>query len=156
MKVFIDTSVLVEYLKGNNTEFYEKLLISKHEGLFINQVVFSEYLFYFIAFQTHKSPLSAKMANDISSAFENLNPFDMLPGFIHLEHNSNIAETGLEYMKLHNLLPNDALILATCKYHNISHIATFDADFLLPCSNLGIAVLKAVRDIPEYMPGTAR
>jgi uncharacterized protein len=73
----------------------------------------------------------------------------MLPGFTHLEHNSNIAETGLEYMKRYNLLPNDALILASCKSHNISHIATFDADFINPCSDLGITVLKAVRDIPE-------
>ncbi len=112
MRVFVDTSVLVEYLKGNNTEFYENLLVSNVDGLFINQVVFSEFLFYFIAFQTNTSPLSAKMANKISASFENLNPLDMLPGFSHLEHNAEIAERALEYVKRYNLLPNDALTFA--------------------------------------------
>jgi len=29
----------------------------------------------------------------------------------------------------YGLLPNDALIAATCKYHGIQKIATFDPDF---------------------------
>lgn len=120
MKIFVDTSIFVEYLKGNNTEFYEELLIAKYEGLYVNQVVFSEFLFYFIALQTNKSPLSAKMANEVSASFEHLNPVDMLPGIIHLGHNAEIAETALEFMKRYNLLPNDALILATCKHHKIN------------------------------------
>jgi len=31
--------------------------------------------------------------------------------------------------KLYGLLPNDALIAATCKHHEIRKIATFDPDF---------------------------
>ncbi|MGB7532729.1 MAG: PIN domain-containing protein [Halobacteriota archaeon] len=32
-------------------------------------------------------------------------------------------------MKNYKLLPNDALIAATCKHHGIRKIATFDSDF---------------------------
>jgi len=149
MKVFIDSSVLVEYMKGNSTEFYEALLLKNHEGLFINQVVFSEFVFYFIALKSGKSPLTVKMANEIPPTLSNQNPLELLPGIIHLEHNYEIARTSLGFMKKYNLLPNDALILATCKYYNINYIATLDADFLSPCSNLAITVIKAVGDIPE-------
>ena len=34
-----------------------------------------------------------------------------------------------EILENYNLLPNDALIAATCKYYGISKIATFDEDF---------------------------
>ena len=32
-------------------------------------------------------------------------------------------------MEKYKLLPNDALIVATCKHHEINKIATFDSDF---------------------------
>ena len=32
-------------------------------------------------------------------------------------------------MEKYKLLPNDALIVATCKHHGINKIATFDSDF---------------------------
>ena len=35
----------------------------------------------------------------------------------------------LEVMEKYRLLPNDALIAATCKHHGIRKIATFDPDF---------------------------
>ena len=35
----------------------------------------------------------------------------------------------LEVMEKYRLLPNDALIAATCKQYGIAKIATFDADF---------------------------
>ncbi len=34
-----------------------------------------------------------------------------------------------ELIKTYRLLPNDALIAATCKYYGIKKIATFDEDF---------------------------
>ena len=38
---------------------------------------------------------------------------------------SDFAEISFDY----SLLPNDALIAATCKYHGIRKIITFDSDF---------------------------
>ena len=38
-------------------------------------------------------------------------------------------EEVIKIMKRYHLLPNDALIAATCKYYGIKKIATFDEDF---------------------------
>ena len=38
-------------------------------------------------------------------------------------------EIWIEILENYNLLPNDALIAATCKHHGIKKIATFDEDF---------------------------
>ena len=40
--------------------------------------------------------------------------------------NPNLIEN---VVKKYNLLPNDALIAATCKYYSIHKIVTFDEDF---------------------------
>ncbi|MDI6886841.1 MAG: PIN domain-containing protein, partial [archaeon] len=45
-----------------------------------------------------------------------------------LEVNTD-AMALLETMTRYKLLPNDALIAATCKHHSINKIATFDPDF---------------------------
>ncbi len=43
--------------------------------------------------------------------------------------NSEIVLTSIKISWEYNLLPNDALIAATCKYYGIKRIATFDEDF---------------------------
>ncbi len=45
-----------------------------------------------------------------------------------LENRCSIDEFS-EVMESYNLLPNDALIAATCKHYGIKKIATFDEDF---------------------------
>ena len=35
----------------------------------------------------------------------------------------------LDFVEIYRLLPNDAAIVAACKYHGIKKIATFDSDF---------------------------
>jgi predicted nucleic acid-binding protein len=151
MKIFIDSSILIEYLKGNHTEFYEALLTSHDVELCINQVVLSEFIFHFIAFQTNSSPLSAKMAGKIPACFQKLNPFEMLPGFVHLSNSLEIVESAIRIMSVYNLLPNDALILSTCTHQNISHLASFDADFSKPCEDLGIKILKDTKSLDDII-----
>ena len=45
-------------------------------------------------------------------------------------------------MSKYNLLPNDAVILATCKLNNITKIASHDSDFIIPCEAEGIELLR--------------
>jgi len=45
MKIFIESSILVEYLKGNQTALLEQLISSDHE-LYTNVIVYSEFIFY--------------------------------------------------------------------------------------------------------------
>lgn len=49
---------------------------------------------------------------------------------------------GLSFMRMYNLLPNDALILATCKLQNISLFASLDSDFTIPCSSENIKLIN--------------
>ena len=46
-----------------------------------------------------------------------------------LDLNAQIFEIAFLFSKKHGLLPNDALIAATCKHYGIRKIATFDPDF---------------------------
>lgn len=46
-----------------------------------------------------------------------------------LELNVPIFEISYRFSKKYGLLPNDALIAATCKHYGIKKIATFDQDF---------------------------
>ena len=46
-----------------------------------------------------------------------------------LEVNEDILRDSVKVSFTYRLLPNDALIAATCKYYGIRKIATFDEDF---------------------------
>ena len=46
-----------------------------------------------------------------------------------LDLNAQIFEIAYLFSKKYGLLPNDALIAATCKHYEIREIATFDPDF---------------------------
>lgn len=48
---------------------------------------------------------------------------------IVLELNEDIFEIAKEVVEKYRLLPNDALIAATCKHYGIRKIATCDSDF---------------------------
>lgn len=44
-------------------------------------------------------------------------------------------------MSKYNLIPNDAIILATCISNNIEQLASYDSDFIIPCREEGIVLL---------------
>jgi len=60
-----------------------------------------------------------EIEKDIENIIENYKIILLYPHF----------EGFMEMMKKYGLLPNDALIAATCKYYSIKKIATFDDDF---------------------------
>jgi len=152
MKIFVDSGIFIEYLKGRKVEFFEYLIQQDYQ-LFINQVVFSELLFHFIAKTGNKSPLAIKESGKITDCFKNQNPIDMLPGIQFLDHTAEISQLTIDFVKQFNLLPNDALILATCKFHDLKYIATFDSDFEAPCKSLGIRIFDDESDLKDYVPG---
>ena len=54
---------------------------------------------------------------------------------------------SLRLMEKYNLLTNDAIILATCKYYNIDKLASLDKDFEYATQSEGIKLIKNVSDI---------
>jgi len=48
MKIFVDSSIFVVYIKDKNNDLLESIISSENE-LYINSIVYSEVMFYFLA-----------------------------------------------------------------------------------------------------------
>ena len=149
-RIFVDSSILVEYSKNTKTELLEYLIshISDFE-LCISETVLSEYTFHFLAKCGDKSPLTLKRDVAISNILSQNRQIESLLGFFKIiSGNKDLFPLYLRLMQQYNLLPNDALILATCLNNGIKTIASFDTDFKEACQNEGILLIS---DMAEYM-----
>ncbi len=54
---------------------------------------------------------------------------------------------SLDFMKKYNLLPNDALILSSCKIQEVMVVASYDSDFFKACAAEGIRLINSVADL---------
>lgn len=141
-KIFLDSSVLIEYRKGTKTDLLESIVANKAFEPVINQVVVSEYLYYHIAIFSGKSPMTIKSAGDIKKYLSMGDPDLFLAQFGWLQDFSTIFKKASHLMQSYNLLPNDALILSACQFHNIKYLASFDSDYALPCQSENILLIS--------------
>lgn len=142
-RIFVDSSILIEALKGNKVDFYKKLISDINNDNFINETVVSEYLYFVLGFSGGASPRTLKEKRQILEIFSaNENLTSILTDFSFINGNFNTLTDVPELMSKYNLLPNDAIILATCKIHNITKLASHDSDFILPCKEEGIELLR--------------
>jgi len=137
-KAVIDTNVFVNFfLKTDLTERAKdmiKLVLTDY-----SPVVFTNILEAFILIReelAHKGILKFYDQRDFIekngyvSLFVYKKFFEFLKKFsiLILENKCNVDDFQ-SIMEKYNLLPNDALIAATCKHYGIKKIATFDGDF---------------------------
>jgi uncharacterized protein len=54
---------------------------------------------------------------------------------------------AVDFMKKHNLLPNDAIILASCKVQDVKLLASYDSDFTKACLSEGIKLISNISDL---------
>ena len=58
-----------------------------------------------------------------------------------------LADFGIlkafDFIERFHLKPNDAIILATCKYYEMDILLSLDDDFLEPCKKLGLLINKS-------------
>ncbi|HEX8357119.1 MAG TPA: type II toxin-antitoxin system VapC family toxin [Segetibacter sp.] len=142
-KIFLDSSVLVEALKGNKANFFKNVISNRNNNCCINETVLSEYLFFIIGFNGGASPRTLKEKTAIPQILINSqNVTSVLTDFSFLTTSSSLLNIVPHLMQKYNLLPNDAIILATCKIHNITKLASHDSDFVAPCSAEGIELLS--------------
>ena len=139
--VIIDSSLLIEYIKGGRSKLLLHLMDSVELECFINETIVSEFLFYWLSVNGGKSPLSLKSARGIQALVENNQSFQLLESFSFYPTNEQNYFLVPHFMFKYNLLPNDAIILATCKMHGIVKLASHDADFIIPCAEEGIELL---------------
>ena len=128
MKIFVDTSILIEYIKGTKAKLLEELIISKYP-LYINTIVYSKFMFHFISVTTGKSPFTIKNKKEIKNILEKYEPIKFLELFEILPETKQVTELSYLFMKKYNLLPNDSLILATCKIYDLDALASYDSDY---------------------------
>ena len=128
--VFIDSNVFLLLLEedANAKNLLLNLVKQKYE-LFKNSIVFSEVLYTVLRAVTGLKPFELKKKGFVIDNEILRRVIKLLDITKSLELNEKIEILSLETMQKYNLLPNDALIAATCKYYGISKIATFDEDF---------------------------
>jgi uncharacterized protein len=146
MKILIDSSILIEFEKGTRTDLLMTLLAQNHT-LYINSTITSEYLYKLLGILGGKSPMSISESKGIRSALSKHETKDFLLNFNYLPINQEAMLLSIDLMKRHNLLPNDAQILATCKIYQIAVLASFDADFADACQEEGITLINSIETI---------
>ena len=142
MKVFIDSSVLIEFENGRNQELLTKLLEKPALNLCLNSVVASEYFYKLLGILAGKSPMSACESEKIDEVLSEHDTLLFLTYFTLLDTPKEAIILSLSLMRTYNLLPNDALILATCKLQNIAVIASLDSDFTVACRSENIRLIN--------------
>ena len=135
----MDSSIIVKGLKKDNTALEMiKLLVKVIDKVepCINVIVLSETIYQL----TYKRKFS----------LEELEAF--LTRFRFLEVGRSIGNLALKYMKFYKLKPNDALILATCKYYSIKYLVSLDSDFIAPCYEEEITLINSPEILEKAFP----
>ncbi len=93
MKIFVDTSILIEYIKGTKTKLLEleELIIRKYP-LSINTIIYSKFMFHFISITTGKSPFTIKNKKEIKNILEKYEPIKFLEFFEILPETKQVTE----------------------------------------------------------------
>ena len=140
LKAFVDTNVIIRHLEGeiNLSEIRSRF------KLYSNAVVFSEVFMVYIKALTGKKSYELKRNPELiierKGELEEL--FLLFEIFEGLEINKEVRNLAFEIMKRYGLLPNDALILATCKFYGVKHLISFDTDFRESCKKEGIELME--------------
>lgn len=138
----IDSSLLVEFTKGARKKLLLSLINNPDNACCINETVVSEYLYYYyLILKGGTSPRSLQSSEKINEIISHSNDYMLLENFLFLSTDILLFSLVPDYMSKYNLLPNDAIILATCKIHNITQLASHDKDFAEPCKAEGITLL---------------
>ncbi len=139
--VMLDSSILVEYSKNSKTKLLVELISDIDTECFINETVISEYLYYFLGFNGGRSPRATQSAGEIHTIFETSFDYSFIKRFSFLPNNDTLFLLVPGLMKQYNLLANDAIMLATCKIHSITHLASHDSDFKDACKGEAVILL---------------
>ncbi len=128
--VFIDSNIIIFHLAGDeNVKRIMKLCEEGEISGYINDVVLSEVIYSFLRVKTGLKASKIKRNPHILEKIDLSYIRDLFEIFSFLEINREISTMIFDIIKEYKLLPNDALIAATCKYYGIKKIATFDEDF---------------------------
>ncbi|CAD5244070.1 type II toxin-antitoxin system VapC family toxin [Thermococcus camini] len=138
--LLIDSSLIVEYFKGNEraVELFESFE-NEDLALYITETVSSEVTYLLLGYFSKLAPRTikgkkGKLPSEIQVVFKALRSF----GFV--ESSQRTLFKAMELIEKYAMLPNDALILATCIEHGFA-LATLDEDFFEPAKKEGVELV---------------
>ncbi len=155
MKIFIDSNIFIEYFKDNPeaVKLFESVFRITDVKLYINEIVYSEVTYVFIKTVSGKSYYELKKNKRLvvqhGSNFLNI----FLPIFKYVKFlmiNEDIIRLANEYIIKYGLLPNDALILATCKFYEMEFLLSLDEDFQEPCKKEKFSLISNIRLLENF------
>ena len=141
-RILLDTSILIEYIKNDKVKLLDSLMDDATVSCCITETIISEFYFQFLKVSTGRAPATLKSSAKIKDVFETNNNYFLINVFEFLATDRTLINEVPIYMKKYNLLSNDAIILATCKLHGITQLASHDSDFIIPCQAEGIELLR--------------
>ena len=129
--VFVDSNIFLKVLEGDAISRDFLLKLCKDGGIYRNPIVYSEVVYVWVRLSTGMSTLQLKKSPKVikSGSKEFNKVLNLLDLAENLPINNVIEKMANEIIINYGLLPNDALIAATCKQYGIKKIATFDEDF---------------------------
>lgn len=107
----------------------------------------SEVIFVYLKVGTGKSILTLKKKPRIVKSFDKTSCYKLLGLFKFLEVNEFVYRVSRGFMDEYGLLPNDALILATCKFYGLDHLASLDSDFEDACVGEGVSLVNGLEKL---------
>ena len=128
--LFIDSNVFIKHLEGDaEAKQVLERAMTRDTTAYINDIVASEVLYVYILAVTGRRAYELKENPDELESVD-LSPVRKLLGIAAiLPTTAEIIEDAYEIIHQYKMLPNDAIIAATCKHYGIKTIATFDKDF---------------------------
>ena len=150
LRAFIDTNVILDHLEGK----VDLLEIREKIGtLYSNIIVFSEAFMVYLKAITGERAYTLKHNPEIitNKKDELKDLFLMFEMFEHLEINKEVRDIAFRYIVTYGLLPNDAIILATCKFYGIKYLISFDSDFRGACGREGIILIDSKEKLDEII-----
>ena len=138
---FIDSNIIIEAFKRNGLKdaflIWQRILdLFLEHDFFINLVVKNEVAYHLYV---KRKLLSIEDLRALLKAFKNLPIVE------------EIEDDMLRLMENYNLKPNDALILAACKYYQVPYLVSLDTDFEEPCKGEGVTLINTLQRFEEIL-----
>ena len=137
----VDTSVLVEYMKGNKRAVsLISNLLQSGAIIYINPIIFSEVVYVAMGFLSGRAPRTIKGNPErLPDGLDTV--FMVLSDYAFMEITRESITIAKRLIKEYAMLPNDALILATCIEHGFA-LATLDEDFFEPAKKEKVELIS--------------
>ena len=128
-RILIDSNVIIKYFAGETDIEW----VLAEEEAYYNVIVFSEVLYTLIRAKTGLKPYDIKrdpsILRRIGEDVGKVKKF-FKEHMILLQITDDVVERAARNVTRHELLPNDAIILATAEEYGLNYLITYDQDLL--------------------------